>query len=69
MPRRDTRTPARKVWKDKQARFNTPLAHPVGMGGRIVYASRIPPRPLEAWRLGCLEAKRRREAKRVAKRG
>ena len=23
---------------------------------RIVYASRIPPRPLEAWRLGRLEA-------------
>ena len=33
-----------------RAKFNTP--RPMGMGGRIVYASRIPPRPLEAWRLG-----------------
>ena len=32
---------------------------PLGMDperGKIVYASRIPPRPLEAWRLGGLEA-------------
>ena len=29
--------------------------HPCRMR-RIVYASRIPPRPLEAWRLGRLEA-------------
>ena len=28
----------------------------------IVYASRIPPRPLEAWRLGGFEASRRVEA-------
>ena len=37
--------------REGQARFNTPLAHPVGMGGRIVCASRHPPRPLEAWSL------------------
>ena len=29
---------------------------PPGGGGRIVYASRIPPRPLQACRLGCLDA-------------
>ena len=34
------------------------LARPGPEGGRIVYASRIPPRPLEVWRPGCLEAKR-----------
>ena len=27
-PRRDTRTPARRVWKGGQARSGTPLAHP-----------------------------------------
>ena len=43
-PRREPRTPARKGWKDKQARFGTPLAHPEGMGGRIQCAAHRPPR-------------------------
>ena len=47
-----------------RAKFGTP--RPMGMGGRIVYASRIPPRPHEALRVGdfaegrgrCLEQSR-----------
>ena len=34
----------------------TGLARPGPEGGRIVYASRIPPRPLEAWRFGVQES-------------
>ena len=41
------------VRKGKQAEA---FARPGPKGGRIVYASRIPPRPLEAWRLGGFEA-------------
>ena len=35
---------------------NTPT--PSGVGGRIVCASRHPPRPLEAWMLGGLDVRR-----------
>ena len=61
MPRRASRTPwggfrrgmVRRRWWGRR-RSSTPSSSG-GMGGRIVYASRIPPRPLGDWIIGCLD--------------
>ena len=46
-------------WEDMDKQGLT-RPNPVGLGGRIVYASRIPPRPHEAFRLGGFEEGRGR---------
>ena len=62
-PRRVTRRLVRKVWMDRTGQIQH-APGPGELGGRIVCASRHPPRQiesLEAWALGGLKAGRNRK--------